>query len=59
MTLLHALGTAILGVAAVLQRPPFLFEPDDLLAWKAVQLLVEFTDRERDECVVVEQVVAP
>jgi hypothetical protein len=54
VTLLHSLGTAILGVAAVLQRPPFLFESDYLLTRKAVQFFVEFTDREGDECVVVQ-----
>ena len=59
MTLLHSLGTAILGVAAVLQRPPFLFESDYLLTRKAVQFFVEFADREGDERVVVQQVVAP
>ena len=46
VTLLHSLGTTILGVAAVLQRPPFLLESDYLLTRKAVQFFVEFTDRE-------------
>ena len=44
VTLLHSLGTAVLGVAAVFQHPPLLLEPDYLLTRKAVQLLVEFTD---------------
>ncbi len=59
MTLLHSLGAAVLGVAAVLQRPPLLLEPDHLLTGEAVELLVEFTDREGDERVVVQQVVTP
>lgn len=59
VTLLHSLGAAVLGVAAVLQRAPLLLEPHHLLAGEAVELLVEFADREGDERVVVQQVVAP
>lgn len=44
VALLHAFGTAVLGVAAVLERPPLLLQPDDLFAREAVELLVEFAD---------------
>lgn len=58
MTLLHALRSTVLSVAAVFQRPALLLQADDLLAREAVQLLVQLAHRQRYELVVVEQVAA-
>lgn len=59
VTLLHALGTAILGVTAILQGPPLLLESDDLLTRESVQFFVKFANGERDELIIVQQVVTP
>ena len=58
VALLHPFGAAVLRVAAVFQSATLLLQSDDLLAREAVQLLVQLANRERDELVVVEQVVA-
>lgn len=42
VALLEPLGAAVLCVASVLQCASFLLEADHLIAWTAVQSLVEF-----------------
>ena len=59
VALLHPLGAAVLRVAAVLERPPLLLQPDHFLAGASVELLVQLADRQRNELLIVQQVVAP
>lgn len=42
--LLHPLGAAVLGVAAVFQGPTFLLKSDDFVAGAAVKAFVQLAD---------------
>lgn len=57
VTLLEPLGATVLGVPAVLEGSPFLFEAYDLIPGTAVESLVEFPNGQGHEHFVVKDAV--
>lgn len=57
VTLLKSLGAAVLGIAAVLEGSPFLFEANDLVPGTTMESFVEFPNGQGHEHLIVEDAV--
>ena len=57
VALLHAFAAAVLRVAAIFQRAPFLFEADDFVARCAVKAFVEVAHGQRNQVLFLDHFV--